>query len=328
MEQWQREGFVSFNAWRKAKEKARWAAKKAGAATAAATAETVAAEAAAMAAVPTTASDEAMALDEATLAVLKPSTQDDALVAEGARGALLAQRTARPAWAQRPSLSALGSRNEPLRLRCCTDSVRLCATRHANGTPFRKRPRHCLSTCHSPSDHRLRCSARCQGWAVDSASRVVVEGCSVLDSMVLLVRVGDASGSLRPPSALPQPFLSPPSALPQSFLGHSGRMLSAEIHGATSQSGGRFASALMALATRALTASAAHRVAWGLGGSQGGHVSRCGAGAAPMLAPPFGRGLRGPRVTRFLCLCLEAPTSAALCLSLTASTPAAPRPWG
>ena len=85
--------------------------------------------------------------------------------------------------------------------------------------------------------------------------------------------------------------------------------------------------ALMALATRALSAWAAHRVAWGLGGSQEGHVSRCGAGAAPMLAPPVWTWAEGTALAA-LCPCLEAPTSAALCFSLTASTPAAPRPWG
>ena len=200
---------------------------------------------------------------------------------DGARGALLAQSTARPAWAQRPPLSALGSKNEPL----APLMHRQCA------------PPGMQSAHHFAHDHT----------AVSASSNNVPF--SIRSSAPLF-------GSL------------PGMGSGLSLEGRSGRMLSAGIHGAASQSGGRFASALMALATRALTASAAHRVARGLGGSQGGHVSRCGAGAAPMLAPPFGRGLRGPRVTRFLCLCLEAPTSAALCFSLTASTPAAPRPWG
>ena len=67
MEQWQREGFESFRAWRLAKEKARRVAKKAAATTAAETASTAAAAAAAeSAAVPVAASgaDEPMAVDE------------------------------------------------------------------------------------------------------------------------------------------------------------------------------------------------------------------------------------------------------------------------
>jgi len=115
---------------------------------------------------------------------------------DGARGALLAQSTARPAWAPRPPLSALSSKNEPL-------------------APLMQR--HCAppgvqSAHHFANDHA----------AVSASSNNVP--ISVRSSAPLLF------GSL------------PRMGSTLSLEGRSGRMLSAGIHGAASQSGGRFPS--------------------------------------------------------------------------------------
>jgi len=114
---------------------------------------------------------------------------------DGARGALLAQSTARPAWAQRPPLSALGSKNEPL----APLMHRQCA------------PPGMQSAHHFANDHT----------AVSASSNNVPF--SIRSSAPLFGSLPRMGSSL-------------------SLEGRSGRMLSAGIHGAASQSGGRFAS--------------------------------------------------------------------------------------